>query len=99
MSFVPGLNRLVYTNQHGTSTSTAGSRSLLTMAEAPQPWGPWTVFHKSVFFPTIERTVFQWNFAPKWFHDGGRDFTLIFSGKESNDSWNTVDGRFTTAGP
>jgi hypothetical protein len=96
MAFVPGLDRLVYTNQHGSGSGRAGAQSLLTMAEAPQPWGPWHVFHHARFFPQIERTVFQWNFAPKWFRNGGREFTLIFSGIESNDSWNTVDGTFAT---
>lgn len=95
MSFVPGLDRLVYTNQHGDGRRTSSTRSLLTMAEAPQPWGPWNVFHQAVFFPQIERTVFQWSFAPKWFRNGGRGFTIIFSGINSNDSWNTVDGAFT----
>ena len=66
------------------------------MAEAPQPWGPWHVFHHARFFPQIERSVFQWNFAPKWFRNGGREFTLIFSGDGSNDSWNTIDGTFAT---
>ena len=37
-----------------------------------------------------------WNFAPKWFTNGGRNFTLIFSGNESNDAWNTIDGTFAT---
>jgi hypothetical protein len=99
MSFVPGLQRLVYTNQHGdgfvSSTGISGYRSLLTMAEGPQPWGPWTVFYKDVFVPQIDRSVFQWNFAPKWFRNGGRDFTLTFSGVRTNDSWNTIDGTFT----
>ena len=96
MSYVPGLNRFVYTNQHGNGTDTAGMQSLLTMAEAPQPWGPWTVIYHDQFLPAIEHSIFQWNFAPKWFRNGGREFTLIFSGLESNDSWNTIDGVFTT---
>lgn len=96
VTFVPGLNRFVYTNQHGNGSDASGLRSLLTMAEAPEPWGPWTVFYRDLFFPQIEQTVFQWNFAPKWFSDGGKGFTLIFSGTGSNDSWNTVDGEFTT---
>ena len=96
MTFVPGLDRMVYTNQHGTGSGHAASQSLLTMAEAPQPWGPWTVFHHARFLPGIEHSVFQWNFAPKWFRNGGREFTLVFSGDGSNDSWNTVDGAFTT---
>ena len=96
MTFVPELQRLVYTNQHGSGADSVAAQSLLTMAEAPQPWGPWSVFHHAAFLPSIERSVFQWNFAPKWFRNGGREFTLIFSGDGSNDSWNTVDGVFTT---
>jgi hypothetical protein len=96
MALVPGLDRLVYANQHGSGSSNAASQSLLTMAEAPQPWGPWHVFHHAQFFPQIEHSVFQWNFAPRWFRNGGRDFTLIFSGTGSNDSFNTIDGTFAT---
>ena len=96
MAFVPGLDRMVYANQHGSGSGNASMQSLLTMAEAPQPWGPWHVFHRAQFFPEIERSVFQWDFAPKWFRNGGRDFTLIFSGKGSNDSFNTIDGTFAT---
>jgi hypothetical protein len=100
MSYVPGLGRFVYTNQHGNpsdKSDASGIHSLLTMAEAPQPWGPWTIFYKDLFFPQIEQTVFQWNFAPKWFRNGGHSFTLIFSGTGSNDAWNTVDGTFATS--
>jgi hypothetical protein len=175
MSYVPGLNRFVYTNQHGNGSDATGFESLLTMAEAPAPWGPWTNFYRDVFFPAstltiaqsqaggtlttsagtwkfgaasnaygnnvllngggtggwatllavtsaqlyaqagdgswwrwnnpgwsaaaapFEQTLFQWNFGPKWYRNGGRDFTLIFSGINSNDSWNTIDGTFTTS--
>jgi hypothetical protein len=96
MAFVPGLDRMVYANQHGSGSGNASAQSLLTLAEAPQPWGPWHVFYRAEFLPQIERSVFQWNFAPKWFRNGGRDFTLIFSGDGSNDSFNTVDGTFAT---
>jgi len=96
MTFVPGLDRMVYANQHGSGSGNAGAQSLLTLAEAPQPWGPWHVFHHAQFLPQLEQSLFQWNFAPKWFSNGGRNFTLIFSGTGSNDSWNTVDGTFTT---
>jgi hypothetical protein len=97
MIYVPGLDRLVYTNQHGDGSTASGTRSLLTMAEAPQPWGPWTNFYRDLFFPQIETSVFQWNFAPKWFRNDGRNFTLVFSGTGTNDSWNTIDGVFMTA--
>ena len=95
MSYVPGLNRWVYTNEHGNGVDNASRNSLLTMAEAPHPWGPWNVFFRDVFFRSNEQKVFQWNFAPKWFRDEGKAFTLIFSGDDSNDSWNSIDGRFT----
>ncbi len=95
MSYVPGLNRWVYTNEHGNGVDNASRNSLLTMAEAPHPWGPWNVFFKDVFFPSNQQKVFQWNLAPKWFRDEGKAFTLVFSGDDSNDSWNSIDGRFT----
>jgi hypothetical protein len=94
MSYVPGLDRWVYTNEHGSGGDNASRNSLLTMAEAQHPWGPWNVFFKDVFFPSNEQKIFQWNFAPKWFRDGGEGFTLVFSGDGGNDSWNTIDGRF-----
>jgi hypothetical protein len=71
-------------------------QSRLTLAEAPDPWGPWSLVYKDVFFPQLEASIFQWSFAPKWFANGGRSFTLIFSGTGSNDSWNTVNGTFAT---
>jgi hypothetical protein len=92
--YVPEIARWVYTNEHGNGVDAASRNSLLTMADAPQPWGPWNVFFKDVFFPANEQKVFQWNFAPKWFRDEGRSFTLIFSGDGGNDSWNTIDGAF-----
>jgi len=96
VSYVPDLGQFVYTNQHGDGTTNLGFKSLLTMAEAPRPWGPWTDFYRNQFGGgQVDPTLFQWNFAPKWFRDGGRGFTLIFSGPDSNDSWNTVDGAFT----
>jgi hypothetical protein len=100
MSYVPGLGRFVYTNQHGSGSNAVGFQSLLTMAEAPRPWGPWTNFYRDVFSSDLDstkpvRTLFQWNFAPKWYREGDGKFTLIFSGSGlPNDSWNTVDGAF-----
>ncbi|HUO66483.1 MAG TPA: hypothetical protein VMV37_03055 [Gammaproteobacteria bacterium] len=102
MSYVPGLGRFVYTNQHGAGgapPSPTGFQSLLTMAEAPRPWGPWTEIYRGLFAPPGEavanHTLFQWNFAPKWFREGDGKFTLIFSGGAPiYDSWNAVDGLF-----
>lgn len=98
MSYVPDLGLFVYTNQHGNGSDSGGTRSLLTMADAPRPWGPWTEFYRDLFYPAqTDHTLFQWNFAPKWFRNGGRGFTFIFTGTGPNDAWNTVDGMFTTS--
>lgn len=113
--YVPELKRFVYTNQHGDgsvneSNQPAGNKALLTMAQAQNVWGPYTVFYREKFTdaipadhtPVVTETVFQWNFAPKWFRnkrDDGLDFTMTFSGSGNNDSWNTIDGSFQLAVP
>jgi hypothetical protein len=108
MTYVPGLGRFVYTNQHGPGDGctgdecTKGFQSLLTMEEAPRPWGPWTEIYRGLFAPPGEpaanHTLFQWSFAPKWFREGDAKFTLIFSGGPPiYDSWNTVEGTFIVA--
>jgi len=42
----------------------------------------------------IEVSAFYWNFPVRWLSNDGKPFTLVFTGKHSNDSWNTVEGRF-----
>ena len=42
----------------------------------------------------IEESTFYWNFPTKWIGESGTNFTLVFTGKNSNDSWNTVRGKF-----
>lgn len=89
MTYVPGLDRYVLTVETGQSTSD------MLVLEAANPWGPWNeVVRRENWGTGIQNTVFQWQFAPKWFRNGGRSFTLIFSGDEDNDSWNTVNGSF-----
>ena len=36
-----------------------------------------------------------WQFAPKWWSDGGRGFTMVFSGGDQADSWNTIASRLS----
>jgi hypothetical protein len=75
---------------------TANDRGNIGIYEAPAPWGPWrTVLFDTAFgVPHIEPNTFFWNFAPGWFGPDGLEFVLVFTGRESNDSWNTVRGRF-----
>ena len=64
------------------------------MFDAPEPWGPWNTvayFNSTAFGAgAIEENTFFWNFSNKWLSADGRDFVLIFSGHNSNDSWNSV---------
>jgi hypothetical protein len=43
------------------------------------------------------RSTFYWNFSNKWLSPDGKDFVMIFTGTGSNDSWNTIRGRFDTS--
>jgi len=73
------------------------------MAQASNIWGPYTEFYRHQFLapsghtPTVDVTLFQWNFAPKWFRNqssSSLDFTMIFTGTGNNDSLNVIDGSF-----
>ena len=95
-----GLDR--YLVGYGHTERRLGNMALL---DGPTPWGPWTTvayehgWGKGLFSGTC---CLLWHFAPKWWSDNGQGFTMVFSGGEENDSWNTIEGRFTvkeTAAP
>lgn len=91
VSYNPGLRRYLLCTEHGETH--AGK---LGIFDAPEPWGPWTTvaYEESWGAGHIEVSTFYWNFTPKWLSGDGTRFTLIFTGKNTNDSWNTVAGRF-----
>jgi hypothetical protein len=91
VSYNPGLRRFLLGTEHGESH--AGKLGLF---DAPEPWGPWSTlaYEESWGRGHIELSTFYWNFTQKWLSADGTRFTMIFSGKNSNDSWNTVSGRF-----
>jgi hypothetical protein len=93
VSYNPGLRRYFLITEH-----TAGMQGNIGIYDAAEPWGPWTtvLFGSGFGAPAIDTTTFFWNFSNKWLSADGRDFTLVFTGVSSNDSWNTVRGRFTT---
>ena len=88
-----GLDR--YLVGYGHTERRLGNMALL---DGPTPWGPWTTvayehgWGKGLFDGTC---CLLWHFAPKWWSDGGRDFTMVFSGGNRPNSWNTIEGRFT----
>jgi len=50
----------------------------------------------------VEPNTFYWNMPPKWESADGTEFTLVFTGgyvgrRSTNDSFNTVRGRFELA--
>lgn len=70
----------------------------LGMFESPSPWGPWaTVSYETGWGSReIEASTFFWSIPNRWVEPNG-DFTMVFTGKNSNDSWNTVRGKFLFA--
>jgi hypothetical protein len=102
---VPGLDRCLLATEH-----TASHSGVMSLFDAPAPWGPWTTVR--YWTPTDRfgesrpgselpwrHNIFFFSFAPKWFSDDGREFTLVFTGGgkgQDNDSFNTIRGRFLT---
>lgn len=103
-SYHSGFERILLAIQH-----TGNVRGLIGIFDAPTPWGPWTTveyYDASKPFGAVregseltwEQNVFFVGFPTKWF-DGDR-FTLNFTGGgmgKTNDSFNTVSGRFISA--
>ena len=91
VSYNPGLKRFLLATEH--TETHAGKFGLF---DAPEPWGPWTTaaYEETWGAGHIEVSTFYWNFTQKWLSTDGSRFTMIFTGKNTNDSWNTVVGRF-----
>lgn len=89
---VPGLNKYILATEH-----TESFQGNIQMHLASEPWGPWEEIIRQQNWPRrrgVSPKSFFWNFAPKWFSDDGKEFTLVFTGIDEMDSWNTVRGRF-----
>ncbi len=91
VSYNAGLKRYLLATEHGETH--VGKFGLF---DAPEPWGPWsTVLYDDQWGQShLEVSTFYWNFPTKWQTADGTAFTLVFTGKNSNDSWNTVRGKF-----
>ncbi len=91
VSYNQGLRRYMLCTEH---TETHAGK--LGIFDAPEPWGPWTTvaYDDAWGAGNVEVSTFYWNFPPKWLSADGTQFTFVFTGKNSNDSWNTVAGRF-----
>ena len=95
VSYNPGLGRYIMGNysfidddlrpvpyhQDWPATS---MRSQLTLFEAPQPWGPWSLFHRDDDWGTYGD--YQPSFPVKWIYNEGRTMFMVSSG--SYDDYN-----------
>jgi len=90
-----GLGRYILTTEH-----TETHRGNMGMFDAPEPWGPWTTVLYTFGWGEghVPLNTFYWNFSNKWTSTDGTRFTLVFSGRKENDSFNVVRGTFKTAG-
>jgi len=107
-SYNPGLGRYLLATEH-----TKSHAGIMGLFDAPEPWGPWT----TVEYWTADNrfgaqrpgsdldwrdNLFFFSFAPKWWSEDGREFTLVFTGGGSgrdNDSFNAMRGRFSLRSP
>jgi len=58
--------------------------SQLTLYESPEPWGPWSLFHRDDDFGHYG--VYQPSFPTKWMSEDGRTVHMVYSG--SHDDYN-----------
>ncbi len=91
VSYNAGLERYLLCTEH--------QRTHLAhfgMFDAPQPWGPWTTvaYEDAWGHGHVPQDTFYWSLPTKWISGDGRDFTLMFTGRSVNDSFNTVRGHF-----
>lgn len=91
-----GLRRYLLATEH--DATHAGKFGLF---DAPEPWGPWTTvaYDDKWGEGHVEVSTFYWNFPAKWLSADGSRFTMVFTGKNTNDSWNTLVGRFVLRSP
>lgn len=93
VSYNAGLRRYLLTTEH-----TETHRGNMGIFDAPHPWGPWTTaFYQSKWGEGhVPLNTFFWNFSNKWTSGDGKSFTMVFTGRKENDSFNLVGGKFVT---
>lgn len=91
VSYNKGIKRYILCTEH---TETHAGK--LGIFDAPEPWGPWATiaYDDNWGEGHIPLNTFYWNFSNKWLSEDGKRFVLLFTGKDENDSWNTVEGEF-----
>jgi hypothetical protein len=96
-AFIPGVNRYLLSFNTAPGEKLNSNPGDLAIFDAPEPWGPWTTVKTFSNFGGYGYT-YAYHFPSKWLRNSGKDFTMVFSGGNANDSWNTVNGRFEVRG-
>jgi hypothetical protein len=96
VSYNLGLKRYLLMTEHAKSF-----KGNIGIFDAPEPWGPWSTVYYGKFASEseIEPSTFFYNFSNKWLSGDGLNFTMIFTGIDENDAWNTVPGKFVLKTP
>jgi hypothetical protein len=71
-----------YHQQAGNSLDDSRFPSQLTLFEAPEPWGPWSLFHQDDNWGTCGD--YQRNFPTMWMTDDGLTMWMVSSGSEDD---------------
>ena len=83
-AYNPGLGRYLVGYAH--TERRVGNMALL---DGPSPWGPWTTVTYDFGWGQGSFTgscCLLWYFAPKWWSQDGRGFTITFSGGDGANS-------------
>lgn len=91
VSYNAGLKRHLLLTEHSTTHN-----GRVGLFDSREPWGPWTTVAYDDRWGEghVPLTTFHWVLPTKWMSGDGLRFTLVFSGTETNDAFNTVLGRF-----
>lgn len=91
VSYNQGIQRYILTSEH-----TETHRGNIGIFDAPEPWGPWTTvcYQQNWGEGHFPLNTFYWNFSNKWMSEDGKSFSLIFTGRKENDSFNVIRGNF-----
>jgi hypothetical protein len=95
VSYNPGLKRYLLITQQITRMTDG----YIGIYESKAPWGPWrkVIFENAwdIGLQNGKKNVF-WNFSNKWSSPDGRRFTLVYTGRGS-DNFGAVAGEFILA--
>ena len=94
VSYNAGTKRYILMTEHDQTF-----RGKMGIFEAPAPWGPWkTIAYYDAWANQTGASGdsgdkgFFWNISNKW--SSGKNFSMVFTGIQGDDSFNKVDGSF-----